>query len=150
MTEILIFSTNNINIAVQSSETVRALSQEKLMLSAVKTIAYKLTEEERNKAKKINDSLKSNYVLAYILLTYKKRKAKYASALRELRGEIPLNFIQFIILSEDESRPRKRRRIASDTDNSENKNFDDSDFVQNYIKFHSPHPPNFSGKNKKK
>jgi hypothetical protein len=67
-----------------------------------------------------------------------------------LRNEIPLNFIQFIIFSEDESRSRKRRRIANDINNSEDKDFDDSDFVQNYIKFRFSHFPNFSEKDKKK
>jgi hypothetical protein len=93
MTEISAFSTNNINIAIQSSETVRTLSQEKLIFPAVKTIAYELTEKERNKIRRIDNSLKNNYVLAYILLIYKKCKAEYASALRKLRDEILLNFI---------------------------------------------------------
>jgi hypothetical protein len=129
MTEISIFSINNINIAVQSSEIVQALSQKKLISPAVKSIAYKLTEEKRDEARRINDSLESNYVLIYALLIHKKRKTEYASVLRELRDEVPLGFIQFIVFSEDEFRPRKRQRIVSDTDNSENKDFDDSDFV---------------------
>jgi hypothetical protein len=81
MTEILIFSINNINITIQSSEIVRTLSQEKLIFPAIETIAYKLTEKERNKARRIDDSFKNNYVLAYIFLIYKKRKAEYASVL---------------------------------------------------------------------
>jgi hypothetical protein len=92
MTEILIFLINNIDITVQSSETVRTLSQEKLISPAVETVAYELTEKEKNKAKKINNSLESNYVLAYIFLTYKRRKAEYTSVLRELHNKIPLNF----------------------------------------------------------
>jgi hypothetical protein len=149
MTEISVFSINNIDAAIQSSEIVRALSQERLMFPAIESVAYELTEEERDEIRRIDDSFKSNYVLVYILLIYKRRKAEYASVLRELRGEVPLNFIQFIIFSEDESRPRKRRRIVSDTDNFENKNFDDSDFVQNYIKFRFSYPSNFSGKDEK-
>jgi hypothetical protein len=150
ITEISIFSINNISAAVQLSEIVRALSQEKLIFPAVESIAYKLTKEERNEIKRINNSLKSNYVLTYIFLIYKKRKAEYTNILRKLRNEIPLNFTQFIIFSEDESRPRKRQRIANNTNNSENKDFDDFNFVQNYIKFRFPHPPNFSGKDEKK
>jgi hypothetical protein len=119
------------------------------MPPAVETIAYKLTEEERNEARRISNSLESNYVLAHALLTHKRRKAEYTSALRELRGEIPLNFTQFTVFPEDEPRPRKRRRIASDTNDSEDKDFDYSDFVQNYAKFRPPHPPNFSGKDEK-
>jgi hypothetical protein len=92
-------------------------------------IAYELTEKEKIKIKKINDSVESNYVLIYIFLIYKRRKAEYASVLRELRDEIPLNFIQFIILPKNESRPRKCRRIVSDINNSENENFDDSNFI---------------------
>jgi hypothetical protein len=129
ITEISVFSINNIDIIIQSSEIVRTSSQKRLIFPAVKTIAYKLIEKERDEARKIGNLLESNYILAYILLTHKRRKAEYASALRELRGEVPLNFIQFTILSEDESRPRKRRRIASDTNNSENENFDDFNFV---------------------
>jgi hypothetical protein len=105
------------------------LSQKKLIFPAVESITYELTEEERDETKRINNSLESNYVLIYIFLIHKRCKVEYASVLRELRDEISLNFIQFIIFSEDEFRPRKRRRIASDTDNSENENFDDSDFV---------------------
>jgi hypothetical protein len=93
MTEISIFSINNINITVQSSETVRALSQEKLMLPAVESVTYELTEKEKNKIRRIDNSFKSNYVLAYIFLTYKRRKIEYTSVLRELRNEIPLGFI---------------------------------------------------------
>jgi hypothetical protein len=93
MTETLIFSINNIDIAIQSSKIVRTLSQEKLIFPAVETIAYELTEKEKDKIRKINNSLKSNYVLIYILLIYKRRKAEYANALRKLRDEIPLNFI---------------------------------------------------------
>jgi hypothetical protein len=74
-------------------ETVRALSQKKLISLAVETIAYKLTEEKRNKIRRIDNSFKSNYVLVYILLIYKRRKTEYASVLRELRDKIPLNFI---------------------------------------------------------
>jgi hypothetical protein len=92
-------------------------------------ITYKLTKKEKDKVRRINNSLKSNYVLAYVLLIYKKRKIKYASALRELRDKILLNFIQFIIFSEDESRPKKCRRIVSNTNNSENENFDNFNFV---------------------
>jgi hypothetical protein len=150
ITEISIFSTNNINATIQLSETIRILSQEKSIFPAIETVAYKLTEEERNEIKKIGDSFKSNYVLTYIFLIYKRRKAKYASVLRELRNKIPLDFIQFTILSKDEFYSKKRRRIVSNTDNSEDKNFDDSDFVQNYIKFRSFHPFNFSGKDEKK
>jgi hypothetical protein len=58
MTEILIFSINNIDIAVQSSEIVRILSQEKLIFLAVKTIAYKLTEKKRIKLEKLIIRLK--------------------------------------------------------------------------------------------
>jgi hypothetical protein len=93
MTKTSIFSTNNISIIIQLSETVRTLSQEKLIFPAVKSVAYKLTEKERDETKRIDNSLKSNYVLIYIFLTYKRRKTEYASALRELRDEIPLNFI---------------------------------------------------------
>jgi hypothetical protein len=93
MTEILISSINNINIIVQSSETVRALSQEKLIFPAIKTVAYKLTKKKKNEIRRINNSFESNYVLAYIFLTHKRRKAEYTSALRELRNEIPLDFI---------------------------------------------------------
>jgi hypothetical protein len=88
-------------------------------------------------------------VLAYIFLIYKRRKAEYVSALRELRGEISLNFTQFTIFLKDESRPRKRRQIVSDINNSEDENFDDSNFVQNYIKFRSSYSLNFSGKDEK-
>jgi hypothetical protein len=130
MMEISIFSTNNINTAIQLSETVRTLPQKKLMSPTIKTVAYKLTEEERNKIRKINNSFKSNYVLAYIFLIHKRRKAEYINVLRELRNKIPLNFTQFTILSKDESRSKKRQRIVNNTDNFENKNFDDSDFVQ--------------------
>jgi hypothetical protein len=98
------------------------------MFPAVETVAYELTEKEKNEIKRIDNSFKSNYVLAYIFLIYKRRKAEYANVLRELRDKIPLNFIQFFF-SEDESRSRKRRRIVSDTNNFENKNFDDSDFI---------------------
>jgi hypothetical protein len=149
ITEISIFSTNNINATIQLSETIRILSQEKSIFPAIETVAYKLTEEERNEIKKIGDSFKSNYVLTYIFLIYKRRKAKYASVLRELRNKIPLDFIQFTILSKDEFYSKKRRRIVSNTDNSEDKNFDDSDFVQNYIKFRFSHPSNFSEKDEK-
>jgi hypothetical protein len=69
--------------------------------------------------------------------------------LRELRNKIPLNFTQFIILPENESRPKKRQRIVNNTNNSEDKDFDDFNFVQNYIKFHFSYPSNFSGKDKK-
>jgi hypothetical protein len=120
------------------------------MPPAVESVAYKLTKKERDKIRRISDSFENNYVLAYAFLTYKKRKTKYASALRELRNKIPLGFTQFTILSEDEFRPKKRRRNVSDTNNSENKNFDDSNFIQNYIKFRLSYPPNFSGKDKKK
>jgi hypothetical protein len=48
MTEILIFSINNNIIIIKSSETVRILSQKKLISPAVETIAYELTEEEKN------------------------------------------------------------------------------------------------------
>jgi hypothetical protein len=93
MTEISIFSINNIDIAVQSSETVQTLSQKKLIFPAIETVAYKLTKKEKNKARKINDSLKNNYLLTYTLLTYKRRKAEYTNVLRELRNKILLNFI---------------------------------------------------------
>jgi hypothetical protein len=63
------------------------------MPSAVETVTYKLTEEEKDKIKRINNSFESNYVLVYIFLIYKRRKAEYANVLRELRNEIPLNFI---------------------------------------------------------
>jgi uncharacterized membrane protein len=149
MTKTLTFSINNIDTIIQSSEIVRTSSQKKLISPAVKTVAYKLTEKERNKIKKINNSLKNNYVLTYILLTYKRRKTEYMSVLRELRNKIPLSFTQFTILLENESRPRKRRRIASDTNNSENKDFDNSNFIQNYIKFRFSHLSNFSGKDEK-
>jgi hypothetical protein len=112
--------------------------------------AYELTEGKRKKARRIDNSLKSNYVLTYIFLTHKRRKAEYANVLRELRNEIPLNFIKFIIFSEDEFRSKKYRRIVSNINNFENKNFDDSNFVQNYIKFHFSHFSNFSKKNEKK
>jgi hypothetical protein len=131
------------------SEIVRTLSQEKLIFPAVETVAYKLTKEKRDKARRISDSLKNNYVLAYIFLTHKRRKTEYTSALRELRDKIPLNFIQFTIFLENESRSKKRRRIISDTNNFENKDFDDFDFVQNYIKFRFSHPSNFSEKDEK-
>jgi hypothetical protein len=93
MTETSIFSINNIDAAVQSSEIIRASSQEKSIFSAVEIVAYELTEKERNEIRKINDSLKSNYVLIYVFLIYKRRKAEYASVLRELRDEISLDFI---------------------------------------------------------
>jgi hypothetical protein len=93
MTETSVFSTNNINIAIQSSETVRTLSQKKLISPAVKPVAYELTEEEKNKIRKINNSLKNNYVLIYIFLIHKRRKTEYANVLWELRDKIPLNFI---------------------------------------------------------
>jgi hypothetical protein len=93
MTEISIFSINNIDAAVQSSEIIRALSQERLMFPAIETVAYELTEEEKNETKRISDSFENNYVLAYIFLIYKRRKAKYANVLRKLRNEIPLDFI---------------------------------------------------------
>jgi hypothetical protein len=48
MTEISIFLIIIIIIIIQSSETVRALPQEKLIFPAIKTIAYKLTEKEKN------------------------------------------------------------------------------------------------------
>jgi hypothetical protein len=51
------------------------------------------------------------------------------SVLRKLRDEVPLNFTRFIIFSKNEFRPRKRRRIVSDTNNFENKKFDDSNFI---------------------
>jgi hypothetical protein len=86
------------------SEIVRTLSQKKLIFPAIKTIAYKLTEKERIKIKRSNDSFKNNYVLIYIFLIHKKRKTEYMSALRELRNKIPLNFIQFTIFSDDKSR----------------------------------------------
>jgi hypothetical protein len=79
MTEILIFSINNINAAVQSSETVRTLSQKKLIFPAVETVAYKLTKKEKDKIRKINNSFKSNYVLVYTFLIHKRRKAEYAN-----------------------------------------------------------------------
>jgi hypothetical protein len=101
------------------------------------------------KLKKIDNIFKSNYVLTYVLLTYKRRKTEYANVLRELRNKIPQNFTQFTIFFEDESRSKKRRRIISDTNNSENKNFDEFDFVQNYIKFRFFYSPNFSGKDEK-
>jgi hypothetical protein len=71
---------------------------------------YELTEEEekKNKIRRIGDSLKSNYVLIYIFLIYKRCKVEYASVLRKLRDKIPLDFIQFIIFFEDEFRPKKR------------------------------------------
>jgi hypothetical protein len=95
----------------------------------VKTVAYELTEKEKDKIRRINNSLKNNYVLTHILFIYKRRKAEYASVLRKLRNEIPLNFIQFIILSENESRSRKRQRIVNNTNDFENENFAESDFV---------------------
>jgi hypothetical protein len=67
--------------------------RKKSISTSVETIAYKLIEKERNEARRINDSLKNNYVLTYIFLIYKRRKAEYANVLRELRDEIPLNFI---------------------------------------------------------
>jgi hypothetical protein len=87
--------------------------------------------------------------ITYIFLIYKRRKTEYTNVLRKLRDKIPLNFIQFTVLPKNESRPKKYRRIVSDTNNSENKHFDDSDFVQNYIKFRFFHSSNFSGKNEK-
>jgi hypothetical protein len=63
------------------------------MPPAIKTVAYELTKKERNKAKRINNSLKNNYVLAYALLIHKKRKTEYTSVLREQRDEVPLGFI---------------------------------------------------------
>jgi hypothetical protein len=99
------------------------------MSPAVETVAYKLTEEERDEVRRIDNSLKSNYVLTYIFLTYKRRKAEYTSVLRKLRDEVSLNFIQFIIFFKDEFRSRKRQRIVSDTDNFENKNFDNFNFI---------------------
>jgi hypothetical protein len=66
-----------------------------------------------------------------------------------LRDKIPLDFIQFTIFFKNEPRPRKYQRIASDTNDSEDKDFDDSDFIQNYIKFYPSYPSNFSGKNEK-
>jgi hypothetical protein len=110
-------------------------------------VAYELTKKERDKIRRINNSLENNYVLIYIFLIHKRRKIEYASVLRELRDKIPLNFIQFAIFSEDEFYPRKRRRIVNNINNSENKNFDDSNFVQNYIKFRFSHLSNLSGKN---
>jgi hypothetical protein len=79
------------------------------MFPAVETVAYELTEKERDKIRRIGDSLKSNYVLIYILLIYKRRKTEYASVLRKLRGKVPLDFIQFIIFSENKFRSRKYR-----------------------------------------
>jgi hypothetical protein len=93
MTEISIFLINNINTIIQSSETVRILSQEKLISPAIETVAYELTKEKRNEIKRISDSLENNYVLIYIFLIHKRRKAEYTSVLRELRDEIPLDFI---------------------------------------------------------
>jgi hypothetical protein len=92
MTETSASSINNINIAIQSSETVRTSSQKKLISPAIKTVAYKLTEKKNLKIKKINNSLESNYVLTYIFLTYKRYKVEYTNVLRKLRNEIPLNF----------------------------------------------------------
>jgi hypothetical protein len=69
------------------------LSQEKLIFSVIKTVAYKLTEKEKYEIRKIDNSLENNYVLVYILPIYKRRKAEYASVLRELHNKIPLNFI---------------------------------------------------------
>jgi hypothetical protein len=69
------------------------LSQKKLIFPVVETVTYKLTEKEKIKIKKINNSFKSNYVLTYTFFTYKRRKAEYISLLGELRDKIPLNFI---------------------------------------------------------
>jgi hypothetical protein len=77
----------------------------------------------------MNNSLKSNYILIYVFLIYKRCKAEYTNVLREMRNEISLNFIQFIIFSKNEFRSRKYRRIANNTNNSENKNFDNFNFV---------------------
>jgi hypothetical protein len=66
-----------------------------------------------------------------------------------LRNKVPLNFIQFTIFSEKEFRPKKRRQIISNTNDSEDKDFDDFNFDQNYIKFRFSHPSNFSGKDEK-
>jgi hypothetical protein len=51
-------SINNINIAVQLLETVRTLSQKKLIFPAVETIAYKLTEKKIIKLEKLIIRLK--------------------------------------------------------------------------------------------
>jgi hypothetical protein len=88
------------------SETVRTLSQENRIFPAVKTIAYELIKKEKNIIRRIEDSLKNNYVLIYIFLIYKRRKAEYTNALRELRNEIPLNFMQFTVFPEDECQER--------------------------------------------
>jgi hypothetical protein len=69
------------------------LSQKKLIFPAVETIAYELTKKEKNDIKKIDGLFKSNYVLIYTFLTYKRRKIEYTSVLRELRNKVPLSFI---------------------------------------------------------
>jgi hypothetical protein len=77
----------------------------------------------------MNNSLKRNYILIYVFLIYKRCKAEYTNVLREMRNEISLNFIQFIIFSENEFRPKKYRRIINNINNFENKNFDDFNFI---------------------